>query len=205
MGESGIRTPDRRVESCEPNGSVVPEYGGAEDDMRPWPGGGFAPAKPVAGGHAEVTMAGKGHTGNNAFLGGLGPKKQQAFVLITWPGGSTSRTVKGNMTIRMVMEWCSQFNAECARLSEAGHPTPGGPAAEAPGGTRDTQVVYIFYAVGHDGTRTEPAVFAAEDTAMSFAGAAARAALQWTRGEDGNSVRAEMDGMTFIVRIAVVR
>ena len=31
------------------------------------------------------------------------------------------------------------------------------------------------------------------------------AALQWTRSEDGNSVRAEMDGVTFTVRIAAVR
>jgi len=86
--------------------------------MRPWPGGGFAPAKPVAGGHAEVTLAGKGRGGSNAFLGGaLGSKKQQAFVLFTWPGRSTSRTVKGNMTIRLVMEWCVAFNAECERLS----------------------------------------------------------------------------------------
>ena len=174
--------------------------------MRPWPGGGFAPAKPVAGGHAEVTMAGKGRTGNNAFLGGLGgPKKQQAIVLITWPGGSTTRTIKGNMTIRLVMEWCAQFNAECARLSAAGHPTPGGSAAEARDGKRETQVVYIFHAVGQDGTRTEPTLFSAEDKAMSFAEAAAKAALQWTRSEDGNSVRAEMDGVTFIVRIAAVR
>jgi hypothetical protein len=109
------------------------------------------------------------------------------------------------MTIRLVMEWCAQFNAECARLSAAGHLAPGGSAAEARDGKRDTQVVYIFHAVGHDGTRTEPAVFSAEDTAMSFAEAAAKAALQWTRSEDGNSVRAEMDGVTFIVRIAAVR
>lgn len=85
--------------------------------MRPWPGGGFAPAKPVAGGHAEVTLAGKGRGGSNAFLGGaLGAKKQQTFVLFTWPGGSASRTVKGNMTIRLVMEWCAAFNVECEKL-----------------------------------------------------------------------------------------
>jgi hypothetical protein len=73
--------------------------------MRPWPGGGFAPAKPVAGGHAEVTLAGNGRSGSDAFLGGaFSPKKQRAFVLFTWPGCSTSRTIKGNMTIRYVME-----------------------------------------------------------------------------------------------------
>lgn len=85
--------------------------------MKPWPGGGFAPAKPVAGGRGEVTLAGKGRGGSNAFLGGaLGHKKQQALVIFTWPGGSTSRTIKGNMTIRYVMEWCAAFNAECERL-----------------------------------------------------------------------------------------
>jgi hypothetical protein len=97
---------------------------------------GFSPAKPVAGGHAEVTLAGKGRGGSNAFLGGaLGSKKQQAFVLFTWPGGSTSRTVKGNMTIRLVMEWCAAFNAECERL---GNPSTVGVASrsDAQGGVR---------------------------------------------------------------------
>ena len=62
-------------------------------------------------------LAGKGRGGSNAFLGGaFSSKKQQAIVLITWAGGSTSRTVKGNMTIRYVMEWCAAFNAECERL-----------------------------------------------------------------------------------------
>lgn len=182
-----------RVEPCEPSGSVVPQHDGAEDDDETMARRGFCPCEAAVGGRAEVTMAGKGRTGSNAFLGGVGgPKKQQAFVLITWPGGSASRTVKGNMTIRLVMEWCAEFNAECERLSAADHLAPGESAAKARDGTRDTQVVYTFHAVGHDGTRTEPAVFSAEATAMSYAEAAARAALQWTWGEDGNSVSAEI-------------
>jgi hypothetical protein len=39
-----------------------------------------------------------------------GLKQNKAFVVITWPGGSASRTLKGNMTIRLTMEWCSAFN-----------------------------------------------------------------------------------------------
>jgi putative oligomerization/nucleic acid binding protein len=106
--ELGISRPKRVVSYLHDEG---------EDDMKPWPGGGFAPAKPVAGGRAEVTLAGKGRGGNNTFLGGaVGRKKQQALVIFTWPGGSTSRTIKGNMTIRYVMEWCAAFNAECEGL-----------------------------------------------------------------------------------------
>jgi hypothetical protein len=120
--------------------------------MKPWPGGGFAPAKPVAGGHAEVNLAGKGRGGNNAFLGGaLGRKKQQAIVVFTWPGGSTSRTIKGNMTIRYVMEWCSAFNAECERLgarnssdvateSNVTDLSGNGTAERAPGSPRNIRV-----------------------------------------------------------------
>jgi hypothetical protein len=39
-----------------------------------------------------------------------GLKQNKAFVVITWPGGSASRTLKGNMTIRLTMEWCYAFN-----------------------------------------------------------------------------------------------
>jgi len=37
-------------------------------------------------------------------------KKTTAYVFITWPGGSASRTVVGDFRIRMVMEWVSEFN-----------------------------------------------------------------------------------------------
>jgi hypothetical protein len=85
--------------------------------LPPWPGPGFGPpAKPRAGGHAELTMTGtKGRTG-----GGWLGKKNQAIVLITWPGGSTSRTIKGNFVIRLAMEWCAAFNDECAHLADVG-------------------------------------------------------------------------------------
>jgi hypothetical protein len=114
--------------------------------MRPWPGGGSAPAKPVAGGQAEVTLAGRGRGGSNAFLGGaLGRRKQQAYVLITWPGGgSVSRTVKGNMTIRYVMQWAAEFNQECARLSAGDAVRRGGILRLAgSGGGADVEVVVI--------------------------------------------------------------
>jgi hypothetical protein len=99
-----------------------------------WPGPGFTPSKPRPGSHAEVTFTGtKGRTGGGIPLL---TKKNQAIVLITWPGGgSTSRTIKGNFTIRRVMEWCAAFNAECARL-EAGPPksrSTGTPAGKCPG------------------------------------------------------------------------
>ncbi|HYZ51883.1 MAG TPA: hypothetical protein VE733_00015 [Streptosporangiaceae bacterium] len=73
-----------------------------------WPGGGFAPAKPRPGARAEVQLTGtKGRTGSGGWSI---REKNQAIVLITWPGGSTTRTVKGNFTIRAVMEWCAAFN-----------------------------------------------------------------------------------------------
>jgi hypothetical protein len=72
-----------------------------------WPGGGLAPAKPHPGAHAQVQLTGtEGRTGSGIPL----RKKNQAIVLLTWPGGSASRTVKGNLTIRLVMEWCAAFN-----------------------------------------------------------------------------------------------
>jgi hypothetical protein len=90
--------------------------------LPPWPGSVSAPAKPRPGCHAEVTLTGtKGRTGGGVIP--LLTKKNQALVLITWLGGSTSRTLKGNWVIRRAMEWCAAFNAECARL-EAGPSRP---------------------------------------------------------------------------------
>ena len=67
----------------------------------------FAPAKPRPGAHAGVQLTGtKGRTGSGIPL----RKKNQAIVLIRWPGGSAARTVKGNLTIRYVMERCAAFN-----------------------------------------------------------------------------------------------
>jgi hypothetical protein len=86
----------------------------AESVLPPWPGPYSSPAVPRPGGHAEVTMTGtKGHTGGGIPLL---TNKNQALVMITWPGGSTSRTIKGNWVIRKAMEWCAAFNAECDRL-----------------------------------------------------------------------------------------
>jgi len=78
-----------------------------------WPGPGWPgqqPATPQPGAHAEVQLTGtKGRTGTGPI--GLVRKKNQAFVLITVPGQAPiSRTLKGNFTIRLAMEWCAAFN-----------------------------------------------------------------------------------------------
>jgi hypothetical protein len=68
----------------------------------------FAPAKSRPGAHARVQLTGtKGRTGSQSGI----PlrKKNQAIGLIRWPGGSAARTVKGNLTIRYVMERCAAF------------------------------------------------------------------------------------------------
>jgi hypothetical protein len=68
---------------------------------------GSPPTKPRPGAHAGVQLTGtRGRTGSGVPL----RKKNQAIVLITWPGGSAARTVKGNLTIRYVMERCAAFN-----------------------------------------------------------------------------------------------
>ena len=95
---------DSQREPSAPPGRELPARSGR---LPVWPGGGLAPAKPRPGAHAEVQLTGtKGRTGSGIPL----RKKNQAIVLITWSGGSASRTVKGNPTIRYVMEWCAAFN-----------------------------------------------------------------------------------------------
>jgi hypothetical protein len=101
---AGMSTAIGKQECQRPLGRELPTRSGR---LPTWPGGGLAPAKPRPGAYAEVQLTGtKGRTGSGTPL----RKKDQAIVLITWPGGSASRTVKGNLTIRYVMESCAAFN-----------------------------------------------------------------------------------------------
>jgi hypothetical protein len=76
-----------------------------------WPGVRTAPALPRPGAHAEVQFPdAKTKTGGSRLFGLTLRKKTTAYVLVTWPGGSTTRTVTGNLRIRMVMQWCVAFN-----------------------------------------------------------------------------------------------
>jgi hypothetical protein len=81
-----------------------------------WPGARTAPALPRPGAHAEVQFPdAKTKTGGSGLFGLTLRKKTAAYVLVTWPGGSATRKVTGNLRIRMVMQWCEAFN----RISES--------------------------------------------------------------------------------------
>jgi hypothetical protein len=76
-----------------------------------WPGVRTAPALPRPGAHAEVqVLAAKTKTGGSGPFGLTLRKKTTAYVLVTWPGGSATRKVTGNLRIRMVTQWCEAFN-----------------------------------------------------------------------------------------------
>jgi len=102
-----------------------------------WPGVRTAPALPRPGAHAEVQFPEaetKTKTRGNGLFGLTLPKKATAYVRVTWPGGSATRKVTGNIRIRMVMDWCEAFNrisdayALRAQQAEAPGPTESGAA-----------------------------------------------------------------------------
>jgi hypothetical protein len=102
-----------------------------------WPGVRTAPALPRPGAHAEVQFPEaetKTKTRGNGLFGLTLPKKATAYVRVTWPGGSATRKVTGNIRIRMVMDWCEAFNrisdayALRAQQTEAPGPTESGAA-----------------------------------------------------------------------------
>jgi hypothetical protein len=69
-----------------------------------WPGEGLVthkpPARPRHGAHAEVVMAGR----------------NTAIVHVTWPGGSTTCTIRNLRDIRQAMEWSDAFNEISGQL-----------------------------------------------------------------------------------------
>jgi hypothetical protein len=74
-----------------------------------WPGGGFAPMRPHPGAHAEVVISGT--KGRSAWGIPAGRSKTTAYVHFTSPKQpSTTRTIKGNMTIRYAMDYVDAFN-----------------------------------------------------------------------------------------------
>jgi hypothetical protein len=76
-----------------------------------WPGVRTAPALPRPGAHAEVQFPDtKTKTAGSGLFGLTLRKKTTAYVLVTWPGGSATRKVTGDIRIRMVMQWCEAFN-----------------------------------------------------------------------------------------------
>ena len=84
---------------------------------KPWPGAGYgnfqtAPGKPQRGAHADVQFpGGPGKRSHRGILGAPSlSKKPVAYVTVTWPGGTASRTVIGDWHIRKALEWASEFN-----------------------------------------------------------------------------------------------
>jgi hypothetical protein len=100
-----------------------------------WPGVRTAPALPRPGAHAEVQFPeAETKTHGNGLFGHTLRKKTTAYVRVTWPGGSATRKVTGNVRIRMVTEWCEAFNrisdeyVSGTRRAEATGPTESGAA-----------------------------------------------------------------------------
>jgi hypothetical protein len=55
-------------------------------------------------------------------------RRRSRYVLVTWPGGSVTRTVTGSTRISNCAAWCDEFN----RISAA-QPKPGSETALPPG------------------------------------------------------------------------